>query len=364
MTTLTHQWDVTAVQPGLDVFPETERAARSAAKMAEDREDLEKERGGVNVKRSRFFGEQTDVNFAKGNGDSQLAMAAMADMTAQAYQQNQEIHDEFMSTSSIEREALQDVLLQLQEEQEKLKQRYAELETNALMLSDGVHAYVGENGQYVDVKGNALSEEQQEEAAALHQEKPDATTHKEMGEVVSQWTLNGERINQVKAGLEMNKLREQEANNLKEQMDSGEISPEEYQEGMERLTSEKQQMLQDMDPEVREMFEQRVGELTAADHSIDTPKDDVALSHNEVEFSLDDLAESTPGIVHPPISIAGQVQSPVFENTVSLGSVFAAQTQLDKPEQPIVNNQPKIVDDNDSPSQSAAQVQTNSFSVS
>ncbi len=299
--TLKHQWDAQAVAPGMEYFPEIEQAERAAERQAMDRDDLEKERAGVNVKRSRFSGETSEFRLGQGESDKQVAQNAilmtMAEMATPSYQQ---AYEQFSQTSRIARQTAEDTLADLQEKRQQLYLLMEQLDSNALRISDGSRAYVGDNGQYHDKDGQVLVGDDHEEAQAAHLENPDATSWKERSDLGAQFDMLGQQEQEVIDYIE-------ELDRMDFRAESGELTEDE----LEQAT---QEMIEGAPSVLRERLDHNLGALEA-DHG-----DTLAFNGAGNMFSGFDSEQQDMSPVERPTSYAKADGGGIFTQTSLKGA--------------------------------------------
>ena len=113
------------------------------------------------------------------SGDSSFHLMIFRDMDPKEKRRRKEEEDRRRLLAEQElleyRDRSDRLLARIEQEQIAVEKRRKEIEDNALKLHDGRRVYVDGN-QYRDEQGRVLEGRDRDEAAALHQEKPNAST--------------------------------------------------------------------------------------------------------------------------------------------------------------------------------------------
>ena len=143
---------------------------------------------------SEFFGRraalmhQQDMNelALELSGDSSLHLMIFRDMDPREKRRRKEEEDRRRLLAEQELQEYLDrsdrLLARIEQEQLIVEKHRKEIEDNALKLRDGRRVYV-DGSQYRDEQGRVLEGRDRDEAAALHSQKPDASTWQQKQEI-------------------------------------------------------------------------------------------------------------------------------------------------------------------------------------
>ena len=123
------------------------------------------------------------------SGDSSLHLMIFRDMDPKEKRRRKEEEDRRRLLAEQElqeyRESSDSLLARIEQQQLVVEQHRKEIEENALKLHDGRRVYVDGN-QYRDEQGRVLEGRDRDEAAALHSQKPDASTWQDRQTTIEQ----------------------------------------------------------------------------------------------------------------------------------------------------------------------------------
>lgn len=172
------------------------------------------------------------------SGDSSLHLMIFRDMDPKEKRRRREEEDRRRLLAEQEMQEYRDrsdrLLARIEQEQLVVEKRRKEIEDNALKLHDGRRVYV-DGSQYRDEQGQVLEGRDRDEAAALHNEKPNAST----------WQ---DRQTTIEQADELDRLRQKVLNDRQEAERGGDVSAaserlsgyeNEFQNNLEATPTEK-----------------------------------------------------------------------------------------------------------------------------
>jgi hypothetical protein len=148
------------------------------------------------------------------SGDSSLHLMIFRDMDPKEKLRRKEEEDRRRLLAEAELQEYRDrsdrLLARIEEEQLVVEKHRKEIEDNALKLHDGRRVYVDGN-QYRDEQGRVLEGRDRDEAAALHNQKPNASTWQDRQKIIEQ-------------ADELDRLRQKVLNDRQEAERGGDVS--------------------------------------------------------------------------------------------------------------------------------------------